>query len=67
MEETQIPAKNELKTILTKLGLPNIRAEAISVFTVDEDGSEYAVWLVSTEREQYVLKRAKAFELETYR
>ena len=50
MEETQIPAKNELKTILTKLGLPNIRAEAISVFTVDEDGSEYAVWLVSTER-----------------
>ena len=67
MGEERIPATNELQTILAKLGLPNIGAEAISVFTADEDGAEYAVWLINTKREKYVLKRAKAFELETYR
>mgnify|MGYP002868765037 CR=1 FL=1 len=67
MGEERIPATNELQTILAKLGLPNIGAEAISVFTADEDGAEYAVWLINTKREKYVLKRSKAFELETYR
>lgn len=62
-----MPATDELATILEKLGLPNIGAETINVFTADEDGGEYAVWLIDTEREKYVLKRAKAFELETYR
>ena len=67
MEEKRIPAKSELTRILAVLGLPEIGEEAISAFAADEDGCEYAVWLVDAKSKKYVLKRAKAFELETYR
>lgn len=67
MEEKRKPTKSELTRILTKLGLPRIEEGAISAFTADEDGGEYTVWMIDTGRDKYVLKRAKAFELETYR
>lgn len=66
MQEKRMPTKSDLTRILTKLGLSSIGEEAIRAFTADEDGCEYAVWLIDAGREKYVLKRAKAFELETY-
>ena len=67
MEEERTPTTNELREILAKLGLPGITDEAIHAFTVEEDGSAYAVWRIDAGSGSYVLKRAKAFELETYR
>ncbi len=61
------PTTGELPEILAKLGLPGITDEAIHAFTVEEDGGAYAVWRIDAGSGSYVLKRAKAFELETYR
>lgn len=67
MDEKQRPAKDTLKAILQKLGLPGIGDEAIQAFTSDEDGCEYAVWKIDTGEKPVVLKRAKGMELEAYR
>ena len=67
MEEERIPTTRELTEILAKLGLPGIGEGAIHVFTAEEDGGEYAVWRIDAGSGKYVLKRAKAYELETYR
>ena len=67
MEEERTPTTNELREILAKLGLPGITDEAIHAFTVEEDGGAYAVWRIDAGSGSCVLKRAKAFELETYR
>lgn len=66
-QSEKIPATGELPEILAKLGLPGITDEAIRAFTVEEDGGAYAVWRIDAGSGSYVLKRAKAFELETYR
>ena len=66
MEEERTPTTNALREILAKLGLPGITDEAIHAFTVEEDGGAYAVWRIGAGSGSYVLKRAKAFELETY-
>ena len=66
-QSEKIPTTGELPEILAKLGLPGITDEAIRAFTAEEDGSEYAVWRIDAGSGSYVLKRAKAFELETYR
>ena len=65
--EEKTPTTRELTEILAKLGLPGIGEEAIRAFTAEEDGGAYAVWRIDTGSGKYVLKRAKAFELETYR
>jgi hypothetical protein len=67
MEEKRTPEKAELIKILEKLGVCGIKEDDISAFTSDEDGFEYAVWLVDTGEEKLVLKRAKGLELECYK
>ena len=67
MDEKQKPTPNELIGILQRLGRSGVRAEQISPFHCDEDGSEYAVWLVNTGKTKCVLKRAKGNEIEIYR
>lgn len=67
MEEKRKPEKAELIKILEKLGVCGIKEDDISAFTSDEDGFEYAVWLVDTGEEKLVLKRAKGLELECYK
>jgi len=67
MEEERTPTTKELTEILAKLGLPGIGEGAIRAFTVEEDGGAYAVWRIDAGSGSCVLKRAKAFELETYR
>ena len=66
MEQKQKPTAAELSGILDRLGYPGIRADRISPFLCEEDGSEYAVWLVDTGAQKYVLKRAKGNELAIY-
>ena len=60
MENKQKPTTGELKEILAMLGLFGIDDGAIKAFTSDEDGSEYAVWLIDTEKEKHVLKPAQS-------
>ncbi len=67
MEEKRMPTKAELTAILDRLGFPGMGEESISAFVAEEDGREYAVWLIDAGGEKYVLKRAKGYELETYR
>ena len=67
MEERRTPTTGELTESLAKLGRPGIGEGAIRGFTAEEDGGEYAVWRIDAGSGSYVLKRAKAFELETYR
>ena len=66
MEQKPKPTPKELCGILDRLGLFGVRPEQISAFICDEDGSEYAVWLVDTGTEKRVLKRAKGSELAIY-
>ncbi|MBR4906168.1 MAG: phosphotransferase [Clostridia bacterium] len=67
MEQKQKPTSKELIAVLDRLGYPGIRAEQISPFLCEEDGAEYAVWLVDTGTQKCVLKRAKGNELAIYR
>ena len=67
MEEKARPTKKELQAILALLGRPGVSEDRITAFTVEEDGAEYAVWLVDTGAEKCVLKRVKEHELEVYR
>lgn len=66
MEEKRKLSIGELREILSRLGVRNVKDEAISAFTSDEDCAEYAVWRIDTEP-PCVLKRAKAHELSVYR
>ena len=67
MGEKQRPTISEIKTILTRLGISGLGDSSIRAFTSEEDGSEYAVWLVDNGSANYVLKQAKAFEIDAYR
>ena len=67
MEQKQKPTSKELIAVLDRLGYPGIRADRISPFLCEEDGAEYAVWLVDTGAQKCVLKRAKGNELAIYR
>lgn len=59
----QKPTSKDLIAILDRLGYSGIHAEQISPFLCEEDGTEYAVWLVDTGAQKCVLKRAKGNEL----
>ena len=67
MAEEIRPTESEIKTILGRLGVPGAGGASIRAFVADEDQSEYAVWLADTGRAKYVLKQAKAFEIDVYR
>ncbi len=67
MEQKPKPTHQALCDIMDRLGYPGIREDAIAAFLCEEDGAEYAVWLVDTENRKLVLKRAKGNELELYR
>lgn len=67
MDEKQKPSCSQLIEILSALGVSGAEHTDIRAFTADEDGSEYAVWHIKNAERECVLKRAKAYELETYR
>lgn len=68
MDEKQKPSCSQLIEILSALGVSGAEEHTdIRAFTADEDGSEYAVWHIKNAERECVLKRAKAYELETYR
>ena len=67
VEDKRIITEDELFMVLKKLGISNADGASVKPFTSDEDGCEYAVWLVDTGKEKRVLKRAKGFELEVYK
>ncbi len=46
--------------------LLNTDATAITPFKSAEDGQDYAVWKVTTDSHEYVLKKAKNYELQIY-
>lgn len=54
----------EIKTILKQLGITN--PTAIMPFKSYEDNSEYEVWKIITPEKDYVLKKAKEYELCVY-
>ena len=66
MEEKRKPTIGELREILSLLGMEAVTDGAITAFTSDEDGAEYAVWRIDADP-PCVLKRAKAYELPVYR
>lgn len=54
--------------VLKKLGLAfGTEDKKVTPFKSKEDGAPYEVWSVETGSDQYVLKKAKAYELEVYR
>ncbi|MBR5947987.1 MAG: aminoglycoside phosphotransferase family protein [Clostridia bacterium] len=61
------PTFGKLVEILVLFDLSVDSKEYIRAFTADEDGTEYAVWHIKSAEGEFVLKRAKAFELEVYR
>ena len=65
-EEKKMPSEEELREALRLLGIPDAGNAGLTAFTSDEDGSQYAVWLVLKGEERYVLKKAKAYEKEVY-
>lgn len=67
MDEHRRPTQEELRTILSLLELPHPERAELRPFRAEEDGSEYAVWLVDLDGQRRVLKRAKGMELEVYR
>lgn len=66
MEQQLKPTVEKLRSILARIGLAEADRADIRAFTCAEDGTEYAVWLVETEAQKTVLKRAKAYELACY-
>ena len=66
MEQQLKPTVEKLRSILARIGLAEADRADIRAFTCAEDGTEYAVWLVDTEAQKTVLKRAKAYELACY-
>lgn len=67
MEGKRTPTDEELCVILAGLGLPGLDEAALEQFRDAEDGNPYEVWLVRSDRGNFVLKRAKALEAEVYR
>ena len=67
MEEKQRPTIQELKTILTQFDIPGLRDSSVKAFVSEEDGNEYAVWLIDNGCTKTVLKQAKAYEIDVYR
>ena len=67
MEEKQRLTVSEVRTVLAKFGLSGGSDWSVRAFVSDEDGSEYAVWLVDNGHRKYVLKQAKAYEIDVYR
>lgn len=67
MEEKQRLTVSEVRTVLVKFGLSGGSDWSVRAFVSDEDGSEYAVWLVDNGHRKYVLKKAKAYEIDVYR
>ena len=67
MEEKQRLTVSEVRTVLAKFGLSGGSDWSVRAFVSDEDGSEYAVWLVDNGHRKYVLKKAKAYEIDVYR
>lgn len=67
MEEKRMPTGEQLKTIARNLGVSVDENTTFKSFICEEGGSEYAVWLVESGEEKYVLKQAKAFETEVGR
>ena len=67
MEEKQRPTIREIKTILTQFGISGVSDSSIKAFVSEEDGTEYAVWLIDNGGTKTVLKQAKAYEIDVYR
>ncbi len=67
MEEKQRPTLSEIKTILAQFEISGVSDSSVRAFVSQEDGSEYAVWLVDNGCMKYVLKQAKAYEIDAYR
>lgn len=67
MEEKQRPSLSELRTILAGLGISGVSESSVRAFVSEEDGSEYAVWMIEDGNTRKVLKQAKAYEMEAYR
>ena len=68
MEEKQRPTISEItKSILSQFEISNASNSSVRAFVSEEDGNEYAVWLVDNGCKKYVLKRAKAYEINAYR
>ncbi len=67
MEQKQRPSLYEIKTILAQLGISGAGDPSVKAFVSEEDGSEYAVWLVDNKKTKAVLKQAKAYEIDAYR
>ena len=56
--------KNQMMQLLDRMGVHQVTG--VTQFRNREDGEVYDVWRVDTSGDSYVLKRAKAFERETY-
>lgn len=67
MEERKKPARRELCTALSRLGVNNAENAAIEPFLAEEDGREYEVWRIKTAEGEFVLKREKEREAEFYK
>ena len=67
MEEKQRPPISEIKTILARFERSGAGDPSVKAFVSEEDGTEYAVWLVDDGHTKTVLKQAKAYEIDAYR
>lgn len=67
MEEKQRPSLSEIKAILTQFEIPGVCDSSVKAFVSEEGGNEYLVWLVDNGCTKYVLKQAKAYEIDAYR
>lgn len=65
-EEKKIPSEKEIREALALLGFAGEGTVTLKAFTSEENGAEYAVWLVSRGNDRYVLKKAKGYEREVY-
>jgi hypothetical protein len=67
MEEKRRLTLSEVRTVLAKFELLSGSDLSVRAFVSDEDESEYAAWLVDNGHTKYVLKQAKAYEIDVYR
>ena len=66
MEEKRLLTVSEVRTVLAKFKLLRESDLSVKAFVSAEDGSEYAAWLVDNGHAKYVLKQAKAYEIDVY-
>ena len=57
--------EEKIRSVLHQMGISDVRA--LSQFQNEEDQDYYNVWRVDTPAQSFVLKRAKGYEIETYR